>query len=74
MNTLKNIILILFIILSTSVLAQVKDPGDPDGAPTGETPVGGGAPVGSGLAILLTLGSFYGSYKIKIYKKNMEKL
>jgi hypothetical protein len=64
------IFLPLFII---NIFADPPDPPGPGGPPIGNgVPVGGntGAPIGDGLAVLLTLSIAYGSYKIyKIWKK-----
>lgn len=52
-----------------SLLAQdPPPPPNPTGGNTGN-PLGGGAPVGSGLAILLALGAGYGIRKIYKMKK-----
>lgn len=57
-------ILALAIILASFVgFSQVKEPGDPGGSPSGEPPLGGGAPVGEGMLILLGLGTAYGAFK-----------
>ena len=59
-------ILTLSIILASFVgFSQVKEPGDPGGTPTGQPPLGGGAPIGGGTLILLGLGAAYGGFKIK---------
>jgi len=55
--------------------AQLTDPGDGTGGdPTGSghTPIGGSAPIGSGVAILITLGAAYGSKKIYQLKTERE--
>lgn len=59
------IVLLMFFSVSLS-MAQLTDPGDGAGDPTGgdHIPVGGSAPVGSGLVILIALGAAYGSKKI----------
>jgi hypothetical protein len=57
-------------IASTTLLAQ--GPPDPPDDPTGEGPVGGGAPIGSGIAILLTLGAAYGGHKVYQYWKDQK--
>jgi hypothetical protein len=64
------IFLPLFIM---NIFADPPDPPGPGGPPIGNgVPVGGntGAPIGDGIAILLTLSIAYGTYKIyKIWKK-----
>ena len=76
---MKNILsilafLIVFVLSTSVVLAEGErgsrgEPGDPGGDPTGETPVGGDAPVGSGLLILIGLGAAYGGKKVYDIKK-----
>ncbi len=60
-----------FTIASTALLAQgpPEPPGDPG---EGGGPVGGSAPIGSGIAILLTLGAAYGGRKVYKAFKNQE--
>jgi len=65
MKTLKHSILIILIIFSTNVWGQIKEPGEPGGEPpSGEEPLGGSAPIGSGLLLLLGFSASYGSFKI----------
>ena len=56
----------VLILTSTALLAQgpPPPPGDPN---AGGGPVGGNAPIGSGIAILLTLGAAYGGRKVYQY-------
>lgn len=59
----------LFLLLSTSVL-RADEPPNPGGGPgTGDLPVGGSAPVGSGLVIMIGLASAYAARKIWKYDK-----
>ena len=59
----KIIALISLVTLSTTAFTQ--GPPDPDPDPTGgNNDVGGTAPVGSGITILMVLGSMYASRKI----------
>ena len=78
---MKNIkAIIAFIIISLFIgmqglFAQATTPGNPPGSPqAGDQPIGGGAPVGSGLVILLSLGAGYGAKKIYNYNKKREDL
>lgn len=66
--------IIAFTISSTALLAQ--GPPDPPGDPgTGDPIGGGGAPIGSGVGILLALGVAYGGKKLyTLYSKNTETL
>ncbi len=58
-------IIALFLIFTSFVgFSQVKEPGDPGGTPSGEPPLGGGAPIGSGTVLLLALGTLYGACKM----------
>ncbi len=60
-------IITILIFLTLNIYAD----GPPDPPPQGgdKPPVGGGAPIGSGLVILLVLGSAYGVKKLYNYKK-----
>ena len=62
-------ILIGGLILSISVSAQVPDPPNGHGS-NDDNPPGGGAPIGSGVFILLGLGVAYGSKKLYEMKKD----
>ena len=65
MKKVKIVIFILTIFISTISFAQLTNPGDGSGGVGGAPgPVGGGAPVGSGLIVLLSMGVAYGSKKI----------
>jgi len=61
----------LLSIASTSLLAQgpPEPPNDPN---EGGGPVGGNAPIGSGIALLLTLGAAYGGRKVYQYWKDQK--
>ncbi|MDY0078050.1 MAG: hypothetical protein RBR87_12335 [Bacteroidales bacterium] len=63
---IKLTFIIAFTISSTALLAQgpPPPPGDPN---SGGGPVGGNAPIGSGIAILLSLGAAYGGRKVYKY-------
>lgn len=65
-------ILIAFVLVfaSTVSFAQLTDPGDTGGDPTGgdHDPIGGSAPIGNGLAVMIGLGVAYGSKKIYFLK------
>jgi hypothetical protein len=61
-------ILLLFaamLLSATPLLAQGPPPPPPSGhGATGNQPVGGNAPIGSGLAILLAMGAAYAGKKV----------
>ncbi len=63
MKPIRNILMIGLLVFSANVLAQ--GPPDPPGDPgDGGGPVGGAAPIGNGIGILLALGAAYGGKKI----------
>ncbi|PIQ33406.1 MAG: hypothetical protein COW63_05650 [Bacteroidetes bacterium CG18_big_fil_WC_8_21_14_2_50_41_14] len=67
---IKTIFIVFFSILSLISYSQQRDPGDPGGEPGGggEPPLG--APIGSGLYILLGLGAAYGGGKVyRLYQE-----
>jgi hypothetical protein len=59
---------VLAIFFSLTLLAQAPPP-PPSNAGTGGGPVGGSAPVGSGLVLLITLAAGYGAKKVFNSKK-----
>lgn len=68
---MKNIKLIIagifFLFLSIGVMAQPDPPAEGHGS--GNDASGGGAPIGGGLLILLSLGAAYGGKKLYDLKK-----
>ena len=69
-----NLVVIVFFTLlsTTAVLASAPPPPPPGGPGTGELPIGGSAPVGSGLVILLSMGAAYGAKKVYQLRKKEE--
>ena len=65
-------IIVIALFLSGPVIAQSTFPPDPGGDPTGNPPVGGGAPIGGGTFILMALGAAYGSKKLYTLKQEEE--
>lgn len=63
----------LFIIVPVIVSnASSPPPPPPPGGPgTGETPIGGPAPIGSGLVILISMGAAYGAKKVYNARKRL---
>ena len=74
-KAIRIVLLTVFFITITvalnSLLAQPMPGGDPSGN-NGNIPVGGNAPIGSGLVILLALGAGYGSKKVYNARKKLE--
>ncbi|MCF6170254.1 MAG: hypothetical protein L3J31_03165 [Bacteroidales bacterium] len=72
MKTFKKITGLLILILFLSPLAQLMaqgPPPPPGGSGTGDEPIGGNAPIGSGLIILTALGIVYGGKKLYDLRK-----
>lgn len=60
--------IIIAIVVSIPFFLSAQEPPHPNNGngptPSGNTPVGGGAPIGSGLTILVTLGAMYAGKKV----------
>ncbi len=54
-------------IIPLFTIAQQTSPSDPSGSPEAGPPLGGGAPIGGGLGVLLALGAAYGGKKVYNY-------
>jgi len=67
---LLTVFFITFTVALNSVIAQPMPGDDPSGIPD-NPPVGGYAPIGSGLVILLSLGAAYGSKKVYDARKKL---
>ena len=67
---LLTVFFITFTVAINSLIAQPMPGGDPSGDPS-NPPVGGYAPVGSGLVILLALGAGYGTKKVYDARKKI---
>lgn len=65
------IIAMLLVILVPVILTAQPFPPEPYSSGTGTNPVGGGAPIGGGLLILLSLALGYGSKKIYDVRKKV---
>lgn len=53
--------------------ASAPPPPPPPGGPgTGDQPIGGPAPIGSGLIILISMGAAYGAKKVYNARKRLE--
>jgi len=71
---IKTILTITFVVGSSVLLAQVPPHPPGGGHGRGDNQPGGGAPIGSGIGILLALGTDYGGKKVYRAYKNAEKL
>lgn len=60
----KSIAILSMSLLASGVFAQVPPPPPSGHGSGGNVPAGGGAPVGSGIGILLALGAAYGGRKV----------
>jgi len=70
-----NLILVglLIIVPVIMVSASAPPPPPPPGGPgTGELPIGGSAPIGSGLVMLISMGLAYGAKKLYNARKRIE--
>ena len=65
------LISLLFAGLSFAAYADSPPPPPGDPSQNGNGPVGGGAPVGSGVAILMALGAAYGGKKVYAMRKKI---
>jgi hypothetical protein len=52
--------------------ASAPPPPPPPGPGTGDVPIGGTAPIGSGLIILISMGAAYGAKKVYNVRKRIE--
>ena len=68
---LLTVFFITFTVALNNLLAQPMPGGDPSGSGS-NPPVGGYAPIGSGLVILLALGAGYGSKKVYDARKKLD--
>ncbi|MEI6750139.1 MAG: hypothetical protein WCM93_13355 [Bacteroidota bacterium] len=71
------VLIITAFLLITPILMFAQAPPHPNGgaapgAVTNNTPVGGGAPVGSGTMLLIGLAGLYGSKKVYSMRKSLE--
>ena len=76
MKSLKKLIAAAILIFAFSALsAQTPPPPNGNGSnpiDNGNTPVGGGAPIGGGLIIMMALGMGYGTKKVYDFRNNSE--
>ena len=73
MKKIKSIITILLLLMFVAVSdVMAVGPGEPPEDPGTGTPIGGSAPIGGGIFILLGLAAIYGGRKV--YQMNKEDL
>jgi hypothetical protein len=65
-----GLFLTLPVIIATA--SAPPPPPPPDGTNTSDTPIGGPAPVGSGLVMLISMGAAYGAKKVYNARKRLE--
>ncbi len=67
-------IILPMLLFAFTYLSFASDPPDPGGSPQADNPpIGGDAPIGGGLFILIGLGAAYGGRKIyKLGEKDLE--
>jgi hypothetical protein len=64
-----GLLIIVPVIVSN---ASAPPPPPPPGPGTGDVPIGGPAPIGSGLIILISMGAAYGAKKVFNARKRLE--
>lgn len=74
MKKINSLVLIIgFLLLSLGAISQPPPPPEnPQTIVSGNNPVGGGAPIGNGLFVLLALGVAYGFKKFLDIRKEAE--
>jgi hypothetical protein len=70
---LRTLVITAFLLIGNGLLAQVPPPPPGDHGESGNQP-GGGAPIGSGIGILLALGAAYGGRKVYKAFKNQDEI
>ncbi len=71
---LRTLVITAFLLIVNGLLAQVPPPPPADHGGSGNAPAGGGAPIGSGIGILLALGAAYGGRKVYKAFKNQDEI
>ena len=69
-----NLLVISFLILVPvfAATASAPPPPPPGGPDPGDAPIGGTAPLGSGIVMLLTMGAAYGAKKVYDARKKLQ--
>jgi len=71
MKRIKKTIIIIGLIWPILLTAQVPPPPNGGNNPDNNDPVGNGAPIGGGIAMLLAMGAAYGGKKYHDYRKKL---
>ena len=74
-KSILHIILVGLLIIVPVIMASASappPPPPPPGGPSGSTPIGGTAPIGSGIVMLLSMGAAYGAKKVFDARKKLE--
>ena len=69
---LKSIALVTITLITVNISLAQPQPNGGNDPGVDNTPVGGGAPVGSGIGILLLLGAAYGGKKAYDFRKSTQ--
>ena len=67
-----NLVLVGLFIIAPVIMVSASSPPPPPPGPGGSEPIGGAAPVGSGIALLISMGVAYGAKKIYNARKRLE--
>ena len=68
MKKISCLIILIFCLISLNIYSQTSPPDPPDHS-DGGGPVGGSAPIGSGVVMLIVMAGGYAGYKIRKLKK-----
>jgi hypothetical protein len=74
-KAISNLILIGLLIIVPVIISSASappPPPPPPGGPGTGTPIGGTAPIGSGLVMLLSMGAAYGAKRVFDARKKLE--
>ena len=63
---------LLIIVPVIITCPSAPPPPPPPGGPGGDTPIGGPAPIGSGVIMLISMGAAYGAKKVYNARKRLE--
>ena len=72
LNLIITGLLIIVPVIIASASTPPPPPPPPGGPGSGDTPIGGMAPIGSGIVLLISMGAAYGAKKIYDARKRLE--